>query len=139
MHAIYTAHATATGGRDGAASTPDKTIDLRLGVPKEMGGSGVGTNPEQLFAAGYAACFLGAMKFVGGKAKIAVPSDAKIESTVGIGERDDKQGFGIVVSLKVFLPGVPHEQAEELVKKADVVCPYSHAIRGNVKVDISIA
>jgi osmotically inducible protein OsmC len=139
MQALYTAHATATGGgREGQAYTNDKTLDLRLTTPKELGGAGAaGTNPEQLFATGYAACFLGALKFVASQSKIALPADATVESSVGIGKRDDGQGFGLVVALKAHLPGIPQEQAEDLVRRADIVCPYSHAIRGNVQVTLS--
>ncbi|MBM6592440.1 organic hydroperoxide resistance protein [Microvirga pudoricolor] len=139
MQALYTAHATATGGgREGQASTDDGTLDLRITTPKELGGAGAaGTNPEQLFATGYAACFLGALKFVASQQKVALPADASVASSVGIGKRDDGQGFGLVVELKAHLPGVPREQADDLMRRADVVCPYSHAIRGNVQVTLS--
>ncbi|NEU10699.1 organic hydroperoxide resistance protein [Methylobacterium sp. BTF04] len=140
MKALYTAHAQATGGREGHASTNDKVVDVTLSTPKELGGGGgSGTNPEQLFAAGYAACFLGAIKFVAAKDKVTIADDAKVESTVGIGQRDDGTGFGLVVTLKATLPGLDHAVAEDLVKRADVVCPYSHATRGNIQVDISAA
>ena len=138
MKALYTAHAHATGGREGSAATDDSKVDVKLSTPKELGG-GAGTNPEQLFAAGYAACFLGAIKFVAGKDKITVSEDSKIESSVGIGPRDDGTGFGLVVALKATLPGLDRAVAEDLVKRADVVCPYSHATRGNIQVDISVA
>lgn len=115
-------------------------MDVKLSTPKELGGGGgAGTNPKQLFAAGYAACFLGAIKFVAGKDKIQVSEDSKIESSVGIGPRDDGTGFGLVVALKATLPGLERAVAEDLVKRADVVCPYSHATRGNIQVDISVA
>lgn len=140
MKALYTAHAHATGGREGHAETDDKVVDVTLSTPKELGGGGgSGTNPEQLFATGYAACFLGAIKFVAGKDKVTITEDAKVESSVGIGPRDDGGGFGLVVSLKATLPGLDHAVAEDLVKRADVVCPYSHATRGNIQVDISVA
>lgn len=140
MKALYTAHAHATGGREGSAATDDSKVDVKLSTPKELGGGGgAGTNPEQLFAAGYAACFLGAIKFVAGKDKITVAEDSKIESSVGIGPRDDGTGFGLVVALKATLPGLERSVAEDLVKRADVVCPYSHATRGNIQVDISVA
>ena len=115
--------------------------DVKLSTPKELGGGGgAGTNPEQLFAAGYAACFLGAIKFVAGKDKITgARRTSKIESSVGIGPRDDGTGFGLVVALKATLPGLDRAVAEDLVKRADVVCPYSHATRGNIQVDISVA
>ena len=124
MKALYTAHAHATGGREGSAATDDAKVDVKLSTPKELGGGGgAGTNPEQLFAAGYAACFLGAIKFVAGKDKITVSEDSKIESSVGIGPRDDGTGFGLVVALKATLPGLDRAVAEDLVKRADVVCP----------------
>lgn len=136
---LYTTAATATGGRDGHARTDDGTFEVKLGTPKALGGAGGGNNPEQLFAAGYAACFLGAMKFVasqGGHAK--VPDDASVASTVGIGPRSDK-GFGLKVTLTISLPGVERPAAEALVAEADTICPYSHAVRGNIDVDISVA
>ena len=140
MQALYTAHAHATGGREGSAATNDSKVDVKLSTPKELGGGGgAGTNPEQLFAAGYAACFLGAIKFVAGKDKVTIAEDSKIESSVGIGPRDDGTGFGLVVALKATLPGLERAVAEDLVKRADVVCPYSHATRGNIQVDISVA
>jgi Ohr subfamily peroxiredoxin len=138
MTPLYTAHASATGGREGVASTSDGKFEARLSTPKELGGAGgEGTNPEQLFAAGYSACFLGALKFVASQSKIALPADASVSASVGIGKRDDGQGFGLVVELKASLPGVPADQAADLVRRADVVCPYSHAIRGNVQVTLS--
>lgn len=103
-----------------------------------MGGTGAGNNPEQLFAAGYAACFLGALKFVAGKEKIRIPDDATVTSTVGIGPRDDDTGFGLEVALEVNLPGIDRATAEDLVNKAHVVCPYSHATRGNIDVRLSV-
>lgn len=139
MKIAYQTQAVATGGRDGRAETKDGSLAVRLAVPKEMGGTGSGNNPEQLFAAGYAACFLGAVRFVAGKEKIRIPDDATVTSTVGIGERDDATGFGLQVALEVKLPGIERAKAEELVKKADVVCPYSHATRGNIEVRLSVA
>ena len=140
MQALYTAHAHATGGREGAAASDNGSVDVKLTTPKELGGNGAaGANPEQLFAAGYAACFLGAIKFVAAQDKVKIADDAKVESTVGIGKRDDGTGFGLVVTLKATLPGIDHAVAEDLVKRADVVCPYSHATRGNIQVDISVA
>jgi lipoyl-dependent peroxiredoxin len=139
MKALYTAHATASGGgREGNAATSDKILDVRLTTPKELGGAGAtGTNPEQLFATGYSACFLGALKFVASQSKITLPPDSTVEASVGIGKRDDGEGFGLVVELKAHLPGLPREQADDLVRRADIVCPYSHAIRGNVQVTLS--
>jgi osmotically inducible protein OsmC len=139
MTPLYTAHASAHGGRDGVAASSDGKLEVRLSTPKELGGpGGEGTNPEQLFAAGYSACFLGALKFVAAQNKIALPADVRVEANVGIGKRDDGAGFGLVVALKASLPGLSQEQATDLVQKADVVCPYSHAIRGNVQVTLSV-
>src|SRR3984957_16531998 len=109
---LYTAHATATGGRDGRAVVPDSGLDLKLTTPKELGGrGGQGANPEQLFAAGYSACFIGAMKFVGARDKIAVPKDVAIDGNVGIGQIPN--GFGIEVELKISMPGVDRAEAQE--------------------------
>ena len=134
---LYTAHAKATGGRDGSAATDDGRLRVKLSVPKELGGpGGEGTNPEQMFAAGYAACFIGAIKFVAGRDKVAVPADTSIESSVGIGQIP--AGFGIDVQLKVSLPGVARESAERLVNEAHKVCPYSNATRGNIDVKLIV-
>ncbi|AGB80491.1 General stress protein 17o [Serratia rubidaea] len=134
---VYRAHAKATGGRDGRATSSDGVLDVKLGVPKEMGGAGGDvTNPEQLFAAGYSACFLGALKFVAAKEKVKIPADAAIEGTVGIGEIPN--GFGIEVQLDISLPGVERSVAEALVQKAHVVCPYSNATRGNIDVILNV-
>ncbi|EOI6419454.1 organic hydroperoxide resistance protein, partial [Yersinia enterocolitica] len=116
---VYRAKAKATGGRDGRATSSDGVLDVKLGVPKEMGGAGGAvTNPEQLFAAGYSACFLGALKFVASKEKVKIPDDASIEGTVGIGAIPT--GFGIEVQLDISLPGIERSVAEDLVKKAHV-------------------
>ncbi|EPZ3025010.1 organic hydroperoxide resistance protein, partial [Yersinia enterocolitica] len=124
-------------GRDGRATSSDGVLDVKLGVPKEMGGAGGAvTNPEQLFAAGYSACFLGALKFVASKEKVKIPDDASIEGTVGIGAIPT--GFGIEVQLDISLPGIERSVAEDLVKKAHVVCPYSNATRGNIDVTLNI-
>jgi len=138
MKAVYTAHGSASGGRDGKGRTDDGKVDVTLSVPKEMGGTGNGTNPEQLFSVGYSACYLGALKFVAGKEKIKVSDDAKVSANVGIGERDDKQGFGLTVALQVSLPGIDKAKAEDLVKKAHVVCPYSNATKGNIQVTTTL-
>jgi Ohr subfamily peroxiredoxin len=139
MNILYTTTATATGGRDGKASTKDGSFSVTLATPKELGGGGgAGNNPEQLFAAGYSACFLGALKFVAGKEKVAIPADASVTATVGIGPRDDGTGFGIEAALAIALPGIDRAKAEDLVSKAHVVCPYSHATRGNVDVKLSV-
>lgn len=139
MAILYTAKATATGGRDGNASSDDGKLSVRLNPPKELGGNGDGTNPEQLFAAGYSACFLGALKFVAGKEKATIPADASVSAAVGIGPRDDGTGFGLEVALTVALPGIDRAKAEDLVQKAHIVCPYSHATRGNIDVTLSVA
>jgi osmotically inducible protein OsmC len=132
---LYTAHAKATGGREGIAASDDNRLNVKLSTPKELGGAGgEGTNPEQLFAAGYAACFIGALKFVGGQKKVAVPADASIESSVGIGPIP--AGFGINVTLKISLPGIAPEVADELIAAAHQVCPYSNATRGNIDVTL---
>lgn len=134
---VYQAHATATGGRDGSAKSSDGLLDVKLAVPKEMGGAGGGVNPEQLFAAGYSACFIGAMKFVAGQEKIALPADVSIDATVGIG--GIPQGFGIEVQLIVKVPGMDRAQAQALIEKAHQVCPYSNATRGNIEVTLTLA
>lgn len=134
----YTANGWATGGREGRAQTDDGKIDVKLDLPKEMGGGGNGSNPEQLFAAGYSACYLGALKFVAGKEGVTISSDAKVTSHVGIGPREDGTGFGITVAQEVSLPGVDKAKAEDLVKKAHVVCPYSHATKGNISVTTKV-
>jgi Ohr subfamily peroxiredoxin len=134
---LYTAHATATGGRDGAAASDDGRLNVKLSVPKGLGGDdGAGTNPEQLFAAGYAACFMGAMKFVAGQKKIALPAGLKIDSDVGIGPIPN--GFGIQVTLNIHVPGVERAVADEVVQAAHIVCPYSNATRGNIDVALNL-
>jgi Ohr subfamily peroxiredoxin len=136
---VYETKARATGGRDGRSATLDGAVDVKLATPKEMGGNGDGVNPEQLFATGYAACFLGAMKFVasqGGTAK--VPNDATVTSTVGIGPRSEG-GFGLAIALEIALPGVERADAEALVAKAHEVCPYSNATRNNIDVQLTVA
>ena len=135
---LYTAHATATGGREGTGKSSDGVLAVNLTTPKELGGNGAtGTNPEQLFAVGYAACFIGAMKVVAGREKIALPADTKIDSSVGIGPKGS--AFGIEVELKVTVPGMVRAQAESIVEKAHQVCPYSNATRGNIDVKLSVA
>ncbi|MFC7333636.1 organic hydroperoxide resistance protein [Rhodocista pekingensis] len=135
----YRTEATATGGRDGRARTADGSLDVRLSTPTELGGAGgEGNNPEQLFAAGYAACYLGALKLVARQEKLTVSPDATVTATVGIGPRSDG-GFGLDVALRVDLPGVDRARAEELVGKAHQVCPYSNATRGNLDVRTTVA
>ena len=139
MAIIYTAKATATGGREGRATSSDQHLDVQLSTPKELGGAGgAGTNPEQLFAAGYSACFLSAMKFVSTQLKIAVPADATVSATVGIGP-NDKGGFGLAVDLLVNVPGLDKAAAQTLIDKAHEVCPYSNATRSNIDVTLSLA
>ncbi len=135
---LYTAHAKATGGRDGRAASTDGHLDVKLTTPRELGGAGgSGTNPEQLFAAGYSACFIGAIKFVAGRDKIALPGEVSVEGSVGIGAIPN--GFGIEVTLRVSIPGMPRADAEALVQKAHIVCPYSNATRGNIDVRLAVA
>ena len=134
---LYRAQSKSTGGREGRSVSDDGVLDVKLTTPKELGGNGaVGTNPEQLFAAGYSACFIGALKFVGARDKIAVPADTSIDATVGIGPLPT--GFGIEVELKISLPGVDRATAEKLVQAAHIVCPYSNATRGNIDVTLTI-
>ncbi|HVE51520.1 MAG TPA: organic hydroperoxide resistance protein [Casimicrobiaceae bacterium] len=136
---LYRAQAHATGGRDGRAVSSDKVLDVKLATPKEMGGQGGSgaTNPEQLFAAGYAACFLGAMKYVAGQKKVTLPADTSIDSAVGIGQIPG--GFGIEVDLTINVPGMDKTQANELVQAAHKVCPYSNATRNNIDVRLKVA
>ena len=134
---LYRAQASSTGGREGQAASADGVLDVKLTTPKELGGNGaVGTNPEQLFAAGYSACFLGAMKFVAGQKKIVLPAETRITGKVGIGQIP--QGFGIEVDLEVSVPGMAHADAQALVEAAHGVCPYSNATRGNIEVRLSV-
>lgn len=139
--ALYTAQATSTGGRTGTTESSDGKIKLQLSTPKELGGdSGPGTNPEQLFAAGYSACFIGAMKAVAGMQKIKLPAEVSIKADVSIGPMSGKPGaFGIAVAMVVSVPGMDKAAAEALVKTAHEVCPYSNATRGNVDVALSVA
>ncbi len=134
---LYTAHATSTGGRDGRSVSSDGILDVKLAPPKEMGGAGGATNPEQLFAAGYSACFLGALKHVASMEKVSLPADASIAASVGIGPIP--AGFGIEAKLVVSLPGMDKAKAQELVEKAHQVCPYSNATRGNIEVTLEVA
>ncbi|MEO6606844.1 MAG: organic hydroperoxide resistance protein [Aestuariivirga sp.] len=134
---IYSISATATGGgRNGKVKTSDGSFDLTMATPKDMGGSGNGNNPEQLFATGYAACYLGAMRFAASQDKtlVKVPDDATVTSTVGIGARADK-GFGLTVKLAVHLPGVDKAEAERVAAAGHEICPYSHATKGNITVE----
>lgn len=139
MKVLYSTEATATGGRTGSAATRDGALAVSLVTPKELGGpGGDGNNPEQLFAAGYSACFLGAVKFVASQKKVKVAEDSTVTATVGIGARDDGQGFGLDVALAVSLPGIDRETAQAIVDQAHIVCPYSHATRNGLDVRISL-
>jgi osmotically inducible protein OsmC len=138
MKTLYTAEALATGeGRDGHGRSSDGRLDLDLAIPKEMGGSGNGTNPEQLFAVGYAACFHSALRLVAGQAKADV-SDSAVGARVSIGQIDNG-GFGLAVELEVTLPNLDHDTALELTEKAHQVCPYSNATRGNIDVKLVVS
>jgi Ohr subfamily peroxiredoxin len=134
---LYTAHAHTTGGRDGRSVSDDGNLDAKLALPKAMGGAGNGTNPEQLFAAGYSACFMGALKHVAGMKKVAVPADFSIDASVDIGPIP--AGFGIAAKLVISLPGLDRAVAQDLVNAAHQVCPYSNATRGNIEVELVLA
>lgn len=134
---LYTARTHTTSGRDGRAVSDDGMLDVQLNPPKSLGGNGSATNPEQLFAAGYSACFLSAIKFVAGQKKIAVPAEASIDASVDIGPIP--QGFGLRVALVINLPGMERGFAEDLVSAAHLVCPYSNATRGNIEVALTVA
>lgn len=135
---LYTAHATATGGREGRAVSSDQALDVKLSTPRELGGAGgEGTNPEQMFAAGYSACFIGAMKAVAAREKIKLPAEPSIEGNVGIGQIPG--GFGLAVELKISVPGMERDALQSLVDQAHQVCPYSNATRGNIDVTLTLA
>jgi Ohr subfamily peroxiredoxin len=133
---LYTAKTHTTGGREGHATSDDGLLDVKLSPPKSLGGAGTATNPEQLFAAGYSACFIGALKHVAGLKKITVPADVSIDASVDIGPIP--QGFGIAAKLAVSLPGLDRAVAQDLVDTAHQVCPYSNATRGNIDVEITL-
>lgn len=138
VNVLYRTSATATGGRDGQAATTDGSFAVKLATPKELGGGGgPGNNPEQLFAAGYSACFIGAMKFVASQGGPKVPAEAKVTATVGIGPRSEG-GFGLEVALEISLPGLARAEAEALVEKAHQICPYSNATRNNIAVQLTV-
>ncbi|MCA8906621.1 MAG: organic hydroperoxide resistance protein [Rhodospirillaceae bacterium] len=138
VNVVYSTQARATGGRDGQSGTLDGAVNVTLAVPKEMGGNGKGVNPEQLFATGYAACFLGAMKFVASQGGPKVPAETTVTSTVGIGPRSEG-GFGLEIALEIDLPGVDRAEAQALIEQAHQVCPYSNATRNNIDVKLSLA
>lgn len=133
----YTAHAHTTGGRDGRSTTDDLHLDVRLAVPTAMGGTGKGTNPEQLFAAGYSACFLSALTHVSRQRQMNLPAESAIDADVAIGPVAG--GFGLAVKMVIHLPGIAHDTARELVDAAHQICPYSNATRGNIIVDLQLA
>ncbi len=135
----YRTKATAFGGRDGKAESQDGKLAVNLSTPKELGGpGGEGSNPEQLFAAGYSACFIGALKVAGQQLKLKVPDDVAVTADVGIGPRAEG-GFGITADLEVSLPGLAREDAQKLVDAAHQICPYSNATRNNVDVGLTLA
>ena len=137
MNVLYKASVTSTSGRDGRAVSSDTNLDVKLSMPKELGGNGAaGTNPEQLFAAGYSACFLSALKFVANQGKVAVAADAAVRAEVGIGQIDG--GFGLDVELFVSLPGTDAAVAQQLVDNAHQVCPYSNATRNGLQVRLTL-
>ncbi len=138
VNVLYRTAARATGGRDGHSATLDGSLDVKLSTPKELGGGGgEGNNPEQLFAAGYAACFIGAMKFVGSQTGVKVPADTNVTAHVGIGPRE-AGGFGLEIALEVDLQGLDRAVAEKLVEEAHQVCPYSNATRNNIDVQLTV-
>ncbi|MEY5098476.1 MAG: hypothetical protein RJA36_1195 [Pseudomonadota bacterium] len=134
---LYTANTRTTGGREGRAVSDDGLLDVTLSLPKQLGGAGTATNPEQLFAAGYSACFIGALRHVAGIKKVAVPADVAVDASVDIGPIP--AGFGIAAKLVVHLPGLDRAVAQDLVDSAHQVCPYSNATRGNINVDLTLA
>ncbi|MDY7105595.1 MAG: organic hydroperoxide resistance protein [Actinomycetota bacterium] len=138
MDAIYTTSALSTGdGRNGMTTLADGSLKIDLAIPKEMGGSGEGANPEQLFALGYAACFHSALKLVASQHKVEIPESA-VAAEVGIGPTEDG-GFGLTVSLEVELPSLDDAKAQELLEAAHAICPYSAATKGNIPVDVALA
>ena len=138
VNVLYKTRATSTGGRDGQSRVEDGKLSFTLATPKELGGAGgEGTNPEQLFAAGYSACFIGAMKVAGQQLKIRVPAETSVTAHVGIGPRSEG-GFGITAELEISLPGLDRADAEKVVETAHQICPYSNATRGNVDVGLTI-
>lgn len=136
---MYTARATSTGGRSGHGATDDGVLDVTLTTPKSMGGDGArGTNPEQLFALGYSACFLGAMKAAARKSGDTIPEDARVTAEVSFKDREDGEGFWIEVALKAHIPGMDEAKAEDIVKRAHIICPYSEVSRKGFDVNLSV-
>lgn len=139
VNVLYRTSATAIGGRDGTVSAEDGRFEIKLSTPKELGGAGgPGSNPEQLFAAGYSACFIGSLKVAGQRLKITIPADTSVKATVGIGPRA-AGGFGISADLLISLPGLAREDAQRLVEMAHQICPYSNATRNNIEVGLTCA
>lgn len=139
MNKIYQANVTSSGGREGHSKSDDNKLEIKLSTPKELGGAGGnGTNPEQLFAAGYSACFIGAMKFVAADQKLNLPDDLSVNAVIGIGENPEGVGFAVSADLTVKLPGLESDVAEKLVADAHMVCPYSNATRGNIEMTTTI-
>jgi lipoyl-dependent peroxiredoxin len=139
VNVLYTAHGHATGGRTGEGASDDGRISVKLSTPKALGGDdGPGTNPEQMFSVGYSACFLGALKVVAGKEHLKLSEETKVKADIGIGPREDGEGFGITAALTISSPGVEKPKLEELVKKAHIVCPYSNAIHKTVDVKFTV-
>ncbi|MGD1111023.1 MAG: organic hydroperoxide resistance protein [Mycobacterium sp.] len=139
IEVVYTTGSTATGGgRDGHVKSDDGRIDLETRPPKAMGGNGEGTNPEQLFSAGYAACFLSALRLVAGKSKVKLDDATDVTVQIGFGKDSSDGGFGLTAKIVGYLPGIEEGAATDLVEAAHEVCPYSKATRGNVDVDISV-
>ena len=136
MSALYSTRVTANGGRNGTVRSEDGLLDLQLSLPPALGGKGGATNPEQLFAVGYSACFLGAMKFVAARDKLRIPADVSVQGSVGIGAIPN--GFGIEVDLNISLPGMDRAEAQTLIERAHIVCPYSNATRGNIDVRLNL-
>ncbi len=137
MDILYKALATSTGGRDGQSESDDGQLKVKLTTPKELGGAGGdGTNPEQLFAAGYSACFIGALKFAAGQEKVKLPKDTEVKAEIGIGQIEG--GFGIGATLNIHLPGMSQDEAESIAEKAHQVCPYSNATRNNIDVRLNV-
>lgn len=133
---LYTARVHTTGGRNGRSTSDDKLLDVALELPKSMGGQGAATNPEQLFAAGYSACFIGALRFHAGARKLAFPADASVDAECDVGPAG--AGFGLAVRMKVTLPGMDRATAQALVDAAHETCPYSRAVRGNIAVELTL-
>ena len=137
MSVLYTAEAKATGeGRNGRATSTDGILDVDLAVPPELGGAGGATNPEQLFAAGFAACFHSALQVVGRRFRVSIPNSA-VTARVGLSRNDG--GYGLSVAIVVDLPELDRDQAQQIIEAADKVCPYSNAVRGNIEVDLRLA